>query len=52
MSADTATSRMVRGIYGAIEQGFDEAGLPLTTEQRAFLADSLVSLDPMAEAFS
>ena len=52
MSADTATSRMIRGIYSAIEQGFDEADLPLSDEQRAFLTDSLAALDPMAEAFS
>lgn len=48
----SATARMIRGIYDAVAHGFEEAGIPLSDEQLAFLDESLTNMDPLAEAFS
>lgn len=45
---ESPTAHMLRGIFAHIAQGLDEAGMPLTAEQLAFLDNSIVSLDPRA----
>lgn len=37
----TPDTRLMRGIFAAIDLGFAEQGIPLTDEQRAFLFDGI-----------
>lgn len=52
MTTESATARMVRQILETVEKAFDEAGLPLSLEQREFLRDGVAAVNPRAEAFS
>lgn len=45
MTTTTAETRVVRGIFDAIDQGFTEQGIPLTAEQRAFLFDGVDGME-------
>jgi hypothetical protein len=47
---ETPTAHMLRGIIAAIATGLDEAGLPLTDEQVAFLANAADSVPAGVDA--
>ena len=38
------TYRLVSGLLDAVAKGLDEAGMPLTDEQRAFFTDAALSI--------
>lgn len=41
---ESAVGHLVRGILATVALGLDEAGMPLTAEQQAFLNDAAESL--------